>query len=478
MTGTTIILVVITVLSVVAVIAAVAVASTLVMKAKRSASDALERLGDIPNVEEETERLLVQQRAAKASLAKAETDVGQAIQLLESLRKDAGIASDVSDMQEFGLYQPKFEWDDPERFKEAIKSVRARQKDMIKDGEAATCSVEWTIEGSAAKGRAATKQRLKLLLRAFNGECAAVIAAARPTNEDRLLERITKAHTAINRLATQHKSEISDQYMMLKMRELSLVVGEKHRKQEVREEQQRIKAQMREEEREQKALESERKAAEREEKQQNTALNKALKELGKAHSEQRTSLLATIALLENKVAGAKERVRRVSMAEKTRAGHVYVISNAGSFGGEVFKVGMTRRIDPLERVRELGDASVPFRYDVHAMVYADNAPGMENEMHRRMESTRMNLVNRRREFFRISLDEIEGHVHAVLGADAEFIRLMPAPEYRESLAMQAKREGERLGVKPAAPADRVVEDARSRFDALRQSWHPDEATSK
>ncbi len=140
--------------------------------------------------------------------------------------------------------------------------------------------------------------------------------------------------------------------------------------------------------------------------------------------------------LEAELSKAQEqRQRAKSMAELTKSGYVYVISNVGSFGDNVFKVGMTRRLEPLERVQELGDASVPFPSDVHAMLYSDNAPELEYALHEHLRTSSVNLVNPRKEFFRAELRDIEQFAKAH-GVQVEFTQVAEAREYRESVAMR------------------------------------------
>ena len=121
------------------------------------------------------------------------------------------------------------------------------------------------------------------------------------------------------------------------------------------------------------------------------------------------------------------------MAQMTKVGHIYVISNIGAFGEDVVKIGMTRRLDPLDRVRELGDASVPFHFDVHAIIYSENAPQLENELHKKFNDRRLNRINNRKEFFKASLEEIEVFVKEHAGAEIEFTKVAEAREYRETL---------------------------------------------
>jgi hypothetical protein len=125
------------------------------------------------------------------------------------------------------------------------------------------------------------------------------------------------------------------------------------------------------------------------------------------------------------------------MAQQTKRGHVYIISNIGSFGENVYKIGMTRRLEPTDRVKELGDASVPFKFDIHAMIYSDEAPRLENELHKAFNNKKVNMLNNRKEFFNVTIDEIEQKTREI-GLDAEFSRLPEAMEYKESLAILDK----------------------------------------
>ncbi len=147
-----------------------------------------------------------------------------------------------------------------------------------------------------------------------------------------------------------------------------------------------------------------------------------------------------MAMLEQELMKAHEKNERAkSLAELTKAGHIYIISNIGSFGEKVYKIGMTRRLDPMDRVKELGDASVPFIFDVHAMIYSEDAPLLENALHSRFKDQRLNLVNNRKEFFNISLENIEEEVHKVF-PDSEFVVTSEAREFRESEAIRSQRE--------------------------------------
>jgi hypothetical protein len=199
------------------------------------------------------------------------------------------------------------------------------------------------------------------------------------------------------------------------------------RKQLARDEQSRIKEKLREEAKAEAEFNREMKRLEQEEK----LLERLLAE---ARSKATAESSAQIEELERRLAEAKEKERALSMAQQTKAGNVYVISNIGSFGENVFKIGMTRRLDPLDRVKELGDASVPFPFDVHMMVACDNAPSMENELHKRFNNHRLNKVNFRKEFFAVSIEDIRRAVEDLHG-EVEYVAEPEALQYRESVTM-------------------------------------------
>jgi hypothetical protein len=199
------------------------------------------------------------------------------------------------------------------------------------------------------------------------------------------------------------------------------------RKQLARDEQSRIKEKLREEAKAEAEFNREMKRLEQEEK----LLERLLAE---ARSKATAESSAQIEELERRLAEAKEKERALSMAQQTKAGNVYVISNIGSFGENIFKIGMTRRLDPLDRVKELGDASVPFPFDVHMMVACDNAPSMENELHKRFNNHRLNKVNFRKEFFAVSIEDIRRAVEDLHG-EVEYVAEPEALQYRESVTM-------------------------------------------
>ncbi|MDC0722640.1 DUF4041 domain-containing protein [Nannocystis bainbridge] len=274
------------------------------------------------------------------------------------------------------------------------------------------------------------------MLRAFNGECDATIAKVRYNNVGVMEARIRKAWEVINGCAEVQRCTISRGYLDLKLAELSLVHEYEEKVQQEKDEQRRIKEQMREEEQALRELEKVKQEAEKEENRFAEALRKAQDEILRASGAKQEKLQAQVAELERKLSEAQtNKARAVSRAQMTRSGHVYIISNVGSFGEHVYKIGMTRRLDPMDRVKELGDASVPFEFDVHAIIYTEDAPKLENELHRAFHHRRVNRVNERKEFFNVSILEIAEHVRRHHPASIEIVHEAEAMEYRKTLSM-------------------------------------------
>lgn len=358
----------------------------------------------------------------------------------DSLKAQVSSFVETIELAEWGFYQRHFSFDTSEEFKQEIEAVRAEQKEMIKDGDAVTGGGGIKFNGSLSQGAVMVKRVKKLMLRAFNGEADSFIASVDWNNIDRMEQRLEKSYKAINSTYDRQGVSISYRYYCLKLDELRLTHEYKQKKQEEKEEQRAIREQMREEERALREAEQARIKAEKEERIYIQALEKARLEMGKAVGEKQAELLAKIAELEAGLLGVETlKQKAISMAQQTKMGYVYVISNVGSFGDDVYKIGMTRRLEPMDRVRELGDASVPFAFDVHAMIFSENAPELEAILHREFEANRVNLVNARREFFSVSLDRVK-EVATRHGAKVEFTMIAEAEEYRESQRIRLARQ--------------------------------------
>jgi DNA repair exonuclease SbcCD ATPase subunit len=358
----------------------------------------------------------------------------------EELKKEVSLLEENLEDIFFGFYEPHFSFQTSEEYKTALESLRDREREFIRDGKAAVCHTQWTVGNSAKEGQRMTKQYTKLMLRGFNGECDAAVANVSWNNAQRMEERVRKAFDSLNQLGSVMQMSLTQEFLQLKLDELRLTHEYEEKRHHEREEQRRIREQIREEEKAQQELDRAREQAEREEADYEKALSKAREEALKATGSQLEKLTHQISAFEGKLDEARRNKQRaIARAQLTRSGFVYVISNIGSFGERIFKIGMTRRLEPMDRVDELGDASVPFPFDLHAMLYSDNAPELETALHRLVQDRQVNLMNARKEFYRdVELDEIEAFVKS-RGLSAQFIKIPEAKEYRESLALRQQR---------------------------------------
>lgn len=357
------------------------------------------------------------------------------------LRTELESVEEAVEIQSYGFYEPRFGLETAVAYAERLSQLRAKQKKMVSVGTALHTPKDWIVDGSLAKGRQMMKEQSQLMLRAFNGDCDATLARTKFSNVGKLEKRIQKAFDSINKLGATKKIAITQEYLAQKIDELHLVHEHREKEYQEKEEQREIRAQMREEQRAEKEIEKARQDAEKAEAKSKTALDKAKAKLEGATGAQLDKLEALVAKLETELAAAIDRkAKSIARAQLTRSGHVYVLSNVGSFGEGVYKIGMTRRFEPLERIYELGSASVPFRFDVHAMIYTEDAPTLEAMLHRTFEKRRVNLVNLRREYFRVSLEEIRDAVALHHGV-VTFVTTHAAEEFRKSVALREGRGG-------------------------------------
>jgi hypothetical protein len=351
---------------------------------------------------------------------------------------------------EAGFVLREFAFDDPEGYKDAIKACQGAQALALKEKRAAACAQTWTLGGDAKAGQALVEGLIKLALRCFNGEADLAIATVKWNNRAAMEERIRKSEAAIEKILAKWGITIRDTYRDLKIEELRLTWELEQMRFHLREEQKEIREQQREEARAIREAEQAQRDAERQERAIAEALRKAKAEADAQAEATSQVTLARIADLEAKLIEAQEAGKRaISMAQLTRQGHVYIISNVGSFGEDVYKIGMTRRQVPQDRVDELSDASVPFDFDVHAMIKTDDAPALESALHNVFATKRMNLVNDRKEFFKVSIDEIQAAVRD-RGLEATLTLAAEAREFRQSVAM--RRQGV-FGIRDVAGMD-------------------------
>lgn len=392
--------------------------------------------GTIYNYEAEIKALDNEKHEIKGEIETLKTEYYKGQKIYKDLVYEQNLLRQDLDIAEYGVYEPQFDFETSGVFKLKIQEIREEQKQMIKAGKAILGVEGWQVNGSTAKGKAMIKRQKKLMMRAFNGECDSHIKGVKWNNVNQIEKRILSSVNAINKMGETQRLNIATAYSTLKLIELKLTHEYNLKKYEEKEEQRRIREQIREEEKAKRDYEKALKEAEKEETLLQKLMKQAQEKYAKASEAEKLLYESKLMELEGQLKEAQEKNQRaLSMAQQTKAGHVYVISNIGSFGENVFKIGMTRRLDPMDRVRELGDASVPFRFDVHAIIYSDNAPELENKLHKHFDKNRLNHINRRREYFNVSLHEIKNVVEANYG-QFEFIIEPEAKEYRESIVIR------------------------------------------
>lgn len=332
-----------------------------------------------------------------------------------------------------GLYEAKYEFEDIAQYAEALDLIREAQRELLRAKE--------TVKFDGLKSNQTQYRDIaRLAVSAFNGEFLSIVEGVTHSNFDKCRESLNNVFEKINKQISKTGYQISNKLLTLKQKELALVNDYKMAEQKIKDEQAELKAAMREEEKARVEAERAREKAIKEQERYQAALEQARNEMESKSAEERVKHEKEILELQRKLEEAKaERERATSMAQITKTGHVYIISNIGSFGEHVFKIGMTRRKEPEDRVRELSDASVPFGYDIHAMVYTTDAPTLENSLHRHFEEKRVNKVNQRKEFFNVTIDDIQSACEK-LGYNVKLSKLAEAREYRETIRIRETKK--------------------------------------
>ena len=309
-----------------------------------------------------------------------------------------------------------------------LKKARERTRLLVRSATAARCDYVEAVRKTTA---------VNFVTDAFNGKVDTILASVKHDNYGTLAQQIKDAYALVNNLGKPFKdARITPDYLAARLDELRWATVAHELKLKEREEQRLIKEQIREEEKARRDFEKAQRDAAKQEDTIQKAIDKVQQQAAKASDEQRAAFEEQLRELEARLQVAQEKNQRaLSMAQQTKSGHVYIISNVGSFGEHVYKIGMTRRLEPLDRVRELGDASVPFEFDVHALLFSEDAPALERDLHRHFLRNQVNKANPRKEFFRVDLAQIRGEIER-LGIDTKWTLSAAAREYRESLAIE------------------------------------------
>ncbi|WP_243106978.1 DUF4041 domain-containing protein [Actinomyces lilanjuaniae] len=323
-----------------------------------------------------------------------------------------------------------------------LDSVRKRISALVRSQSVVTSLDATEIPQTKTSRQRLAKDTARLVLRAFNAEVQNIITSATAANYETSVSKIHKAADAIAKLGKDSGTTISPAYVELRLRELKLAVDHLKAKKLEREIEREHRAEMREQAKAERELEAERERLEKE-KQHYLNVLKVVETQG--DEEEAARLQEEIVSIEKGINDVDYRVANI------RAGYVYVISNIGSFGGRMVKIGMTRRVDPMDRVKELGDASVPFGFDVHALFFAEDAVDVENRLHHYFAERRVNRVNTRREFFYATPAEVRDALTKIAGNLLEFTEKPVADQYRQSLQIAASTTQEKEDPASQAP---------------------------
>jgi hypothetical protein len=396
----------------------------------------------IDDLAAETERIRAQVQA-EAELARADlaavnrqaTEAGQlrdramaetetAVQELKTARTKVVATEEIAALQEVGIYEYRHPLQDAVAYKSRLTDLKDQFKAMVTAKTAVTSATSWTVNGSAQKGTAMIREMSKLMLRAYNAEADNCVRTLRPHTLASAVTRLGKARDTIARLGKTMNIQISEPYHRKRLLELELTADYLVK---LEEEKERIRAE--------RERQKEEEAARRDFEREKTRLMKEQAHYSTALAQLHARGDATgAAEIQQRLDQVVESIADVDRkAANVRAGYVYIISNIGSFGENLIKIGMTRRLDPRDRVRELGDASVPFKFDVHAFIFSDDAVALETQLHHNLEHCRVNQVNRRREFFRTTPAEVLILLEKVSGSHLiEFTEVPEALEWRAS----------------------------------------------
>ena len=353
-------------------------------------------------------------------IGRCEAELGRVRAEVQRARAHVVETEEIALLQEAGIYEYRHPLADAVSYKARLKEVKDTLKTMVANNGAVLAAADWQVNGSSAQGRTMVRDFSKLMLRAYNAEADGLIRSMKPYKLASAMDRLGKTRETIARLGKTMHIRISDAYHRQRLYELQLTADHlakvDEEKERVREERQR----QREEEKARREFEREKARLLKEQSHYESALVKL-----EAQGDE-----AGAARLREKIAEAQEAIRGVGEREANiRAGYVYVISNIGAFGEGMVKIGMTRRLEPMDRVRELGDASVPFHFDVHALIFSQDAVGLESRLHKELEDRRVNRVNSRREFFHATPAEVRDILARI--SDQHLLEYRETPEASE-----------------------------------------------
>lgn len=388
--------------------------------ARMGGGDALRVQNEIQNLTEHLQQLDAQKRALFAE-----------VEVLDQRKRS--LQGRIVDMEEqeilqgFNWYDYKNPAEESVRLAEQLERTRREAKAMVTAKTAVTATSNFVFNNSKSKGKSFVNRLSKLALRSYNAEVENAITRLKAGNLEAGIKRINRAREQVEKMGSMINLRIAGPYHSLRLDELRLTAKHLDSKKLAKEAEREERARLREEKKVQQELEAERKRLQKEKTHYENVLLKLRRE---GRDDEAAELAHKLAEIEKGIENVDYRQANI------RAGYVYVISNVGSFGEKMVKIGMTRRLDPMDRVRELSDASVPFNFDVHALHFSEDAVGIEAELHRRFARAKVNRINNRREFFYATPAEVREALLQVDGNVLEYTEEPEAEQFRQSEAIR------------------------------------------
>lgn len=400
----------------------------------------LQKLTDDIEIKKVDLAKLEQQIKKGKEVISLDTELAQKRNELAQLNEEIAVANGNLNLQEFGFFERQYSFSDSTKYQDKLDSLRMQQKSMVKNGTAGRIITPMLLDNSKSKGKAMQNQLIKAALRGFNGEADALLVKVSVVNVDNKIKALRKVFEQLNKMYSRNLIEITYPYLDLKIEELRLAAEYELQKQEEKE----LLREQREKEREDKKLQAEikakRKQLEKDRDHFKNMVAKVTELLKEAKNDEVDELKRQLAEYQDKLSELDEIEEDIDYREgHATAGYVYVISNIGSFGEDVYKIGVTRRLEPLERIRELSSASVPFQFDVHALIFSEEAFALETELHNQLANYKVNKVNGRKEYFKVPFDEIRSILATHKELTVELNEDAEAFEYRQTKAIEDKQ---------------------------------------
>ncbi|MEU5288556.1 DUF4041 domain-containing protein [Streptomyces sp. NPDC020755] len=378
----------------------------------------------VKDIKREAKQVAKDAETTRKETERQRSEIYQAESRLTELRAQIVTTDETVLLQQAGIYAYRHQLHDAVAYRSRLDSLKAEIKDLARNNQAVLAATDWTVNGSAREGRKMIRDFSKLMLRAYNAEADYAVRTMRPHRLTSLVDRLYKSRETIARLGATMHIRISDAYHDARVRELQLTADFLQKKDEEKEAQRETRAREREEAAAQRELDREREKLNKELNHYEAALER-LRSQGNHEA---------VRDMEAKLAEIQQALQDVdARAANVRTGYVYVVSNIGAFGDSIVKIGMTRRLEPLDRVYELSGAAVPFRFDVHALIFSKDAVGLETRLHQEFADRRVNRVNSRKEFFYVTPTEVRTALERFAGEHlVEFSETPQALEWRAS----------------------------------------------